>query len=368
MNIAFDAKWFYDGNVSGRTVVINLIRKFATDHSGHTFYIILNKRDRIKKFPFDSKNIKLVYVSKILNNQFTNLFLFFQLRKYKLDIGVFQYYAPLFCTFKTVVYIHDIIFNSNPEYFTYKERVYFSSMKYFASMTDAIVTVSSTEKKRLLHYGYTSKLGLIDFVYNGVNDDFINKEFISDSQIIYIRNKYSLPDKYILYVGRLNNRKNLKGLIESLLHIKDTSIKLVLVGSSDWKMFDLEKVIDQFGVKSRVIQLGYINSDDLPLVYSACSVFCFVSFSEGFGIPVLEAMKCGVPVVVSGIDVFKELFFDIPYYVNPYSSKSIAEGIDSALNNDNNLRVQDGLRLANKFTWVESSRKLISFLGDILNR
>jgi hypothetical protein len=96
MNIAFDAKWFYDGNVSGRTVVINLIRKFATDHSGHTFYIILNKRDRIKKFPFDSKNIKLVYVSKILNNQFTNLFLFFQLRKYKLDIGVFQYYAPLF--------------------------------------------------------------------------------------------------------------------------------------------------------------------------------------------------------------------------------------------------------------------------------
>jgi glycosyltransferase involved in cell wall biosynthesis len=368
MNIAFDAKWFYDGNVSGRTVVINLIRKFATDHSGHTFYIILNKRDRIKKFPFDSKNIKLVYVSKILNNQFTNLFLFFQLRKYKLDIGVFQYYAPLFCKFKTVVYIHDVIFKSNPEYFTYKERIYFSSMKYFASITDAIITVSITEKKRLLHYGYNPKLGLIDFVYNGVNEDFINKNFVSDSQINYVKKKYSLPDKYILYVGRLNNRKNLRGLIESLLYLKDTSIQLVLVGSSDWKMFDIEKVIDQYDVRSRVIKLGYIDSDDLPVVYTASSVFCYVSFSEGFGIPILEAMKCGVPVVASDIDVFKELFFNIPYFVNPYSSNSIADGIDSALSDDNTLRVQDGLKLANNFTWTESAQKLISFLGVVLNR
>ena len=365
MIIAFDAKWFYNGNVSGRSVVTNMVKRFSIDHSNHTFYIILNKNDKSKKFPYQSKNIKLLYVRKIINNQITNIFLAYKLQKLKIDIGVFQYYAPVFSYFKTVVYIHDVIFKSNPEYFTLRERIYFSSMRYFASLSDAVVTVSKTEINRLLKYSFFPKTGLIDFVYNGVDDKFKPANIQIDAEVNSVKIKYSLPEKYILYVGRLNNRKNLLGLIESLNYIQNKDIKLVLVGSYDWKSFDIEVKIRELNLISRIILLGHVHSEDLPILYSISTAFCYVSFAEGFGMPVLEALKSGVPVVVSELDVFKELFSEIPYYVDPYSPISIAHGINRVLSSENQLRIEEGLSLAKNFSWEASAQKLILFLENI---
>jgi len=366
MNILFDAKWFYTGNVSGRAVVINMINRFSLDFRGHTFYLILDKRDKGKDFPFQSSNIKLLYVNKIINNQITNIFLALRLRKLKFDIGVFQYYAPIFSSFKTVVYIHDVIFMSNPEYFTLKERIYFSSMRLFASLSDAIVTVSKTEIKRLRKYNFTPKSRLIDFVYNGVDDVFRSINTLSINEINNIKGKYSLPDKFILYVGRLNERKNLSSLIESMNFISDSKIKLVVIGSYDWKSFDLKYIIGELNLSSRIILLGHVNSNDLPIIYSISTLFCYVSFAEGFGIPILEALKSEIPVVASDLDVFKELFLDVPFYVDPNSPLSIATGINKALLFDNSDRIAQGLKLAESFRWQASANKLVSFLEKVI--
>jgi len=368
MKIGIDAKWYFNGNPSGRIVVKNLLNNLIKLNINNEIYVILNKKDINENFPFKNNKIKLIYVWGSIN-LISNIFVVpLVLLKYKLDVCVFQYFAPIFGRFKKIVFIHDVIFKSHPEYFTLKEKLYFSPMKYLSKKTDGIITVSGYVQDKVLEYGFNGRNTKLSVVYNGVSNEFKPRYYYNKKIIEHVKNKHDLPDRFLLYVGRLNERKNILNLLIALKYLDDKNIKLVLCGKYDWKMFNLPQKIKELGLNDKVILLGHVADEDLPIIYSLASVFCYISFEEGFGLPPLESLATGVPVVVSKTSSLTEICGDAGIYCNPYDPRDIAAKIDWVLK-DENLRIINismGLKRVRDFNWENSASTLLKFCENIV--
>jgi glycosyltransferase involved in cell wall biosynthesis len=370
MRIGIDAKWFYSGNPSGRVWIRNVLEQLIRNYPDNEYIVFLKASERRKLFPYTADNVKLVFLP-IENNLLANLFLIpFVAKDYNIDIIITQYFASPFCPKKQITIVHDILFKSNPQYFGFIERAYFTPIKPFLRFSDGVITVSKYTKYEMGRYGFISKCKLSYVIYNGVNRKFFDQTEHHENKISFLKEKYDLPEKYILYVGRLNQRKNIGTLIRALQKIEDKTIKLVLCGKKDWKMFDIDKLIRETKLENRIIQLGYIEDDDLPLLYRGANLFAYVSYCEGFGLPPLEAMASGTPVVVSDRASLPEVCGDAAEYVNPFSVDDIARGLNKVLSNQN-LRKEliiKGRRRAKKFTWEEAAKVLLMYINQICNR
>lgn len=368
MKIGIDAKWFFSGPISGIVVIQNLVRQLLQVASAHEYYIFLNKKDANKFFPHTGPNIHPIYIwSK--NNMLSNIFVLPQIASgLQIDVVIFQNFSSPYGNFKKIAYIHDVLFLSNPEYYSVKERIYFSPMKLLAKLSDRICTISEEEKKRLLKYNYKNDASQIDVIHHGVSSMFKPIEQHDIQYLSTIRVKYQLPKQFILFVGRLNIRKNIYHLLKALPLLKNRDIPLVIAGFKDWKMFDIDKLINELDIKSRVIFTGYIPEDELPSLFSMASIFCFPSYAEGFGLPALEAMAAGVPVVVSNTTALPEICGEAGNYINPNKPDEIAAAIDKLLGDKEfyNLKRSQGLTRARQFTWEESARKLLKSINTVL--
>lgn len=366
MKIGIDAKWFFNGNPSGRVVIYNLIKNIAILNLPHEFYIILWEEDKQRDFPIKSPNFKFIYLRK-MPNLFANLLSPYFLNTINIDICIFQYFSPICSSFKRVTYIHDIIFQSNPSLFTHKELLYFKPMKFLARRSDGIITISNTERRRIEKFQYLGKNSKIDVIYNGVSNRFKPLEFIDGQRQELIREKYQLPSEYILYLGRLNQRKNIDKLLQAFALIDNKRIMLVLAGKYDWKMFNLPMLIEKLCLGNRVITIGFVDDNDIDAVYSMASLFCYLSTDEGFGLPPLEAMASGVPILVSNTEVMNEIFFDCAKFVDPTNINEIVHAINNILQNkaEVNQFIKKGLMRAKQFQWEKSVTKLISFIESL---
>ncbi|MEW6557940.1 MAG: glycosyltransferase family 1 protein [Elusimicrobiota bacterium] len=366
MRIGIDAKWFFNGPPSGRHVVRSLVQNIIAVNSEHEIHVFLDKKDSNSQFPFGGTKVKRIYLWANIN-LISNLFIIpYLIKKYKIDCFIAQNFSPLLGSKCRISFIHDIIFESHPEFFTLRERIYFKPMKFLAKHSNFIFTVSESEKKRLIQYGYNAQ-DKIKVIHNGVDTHkfkVIGKQ--EKEQINKVKEIYHLPEKYILYVGRINFRKNLIKLVEAIDKITEKEIKLVLAGKKDWKNENIEEIIDNFSLKDRIVMIGYVEEEFLPIIYSLAKLLCYVSYEEGFGLPPLEAMASGLPVVVSDIEVVKEVCGDAGNYVNPFESKSIADMINKLLEDDNlyNRKKNLGLKRANLFSWESSTKKIMHFVEE----
>lgn len=364
MKIGIDAKWFFTGPPSGRHVVRNLVNNIISLNNKHEIFLFLDRRDIKLKFPFHGENVKRIYVWADVNLLSNIFFVPFFIKKNKIDCFISQNFSPYSNRFCRISFIHDIIFESHPEFFTLLERIYFKPMKYLAMHSDYIFTVSESEKKRLVNYKYQSA-DKIKIIYNGVDSkkyNVIGKQNIE--QLEEVIKRYKLPKDYLLYVGRINVRKNLIKLIEAFAKISDKNIKLVLAGTKDWKNENIEVLINNLSLKERVLMTGYVDEESLPIIYSLAKLFCYVSYEEGFGLPPLEAMASGVPVIVSDVEVIHEVCGDAGNYVNPFKEGSIAAMIEKLLTDNNlyNIKRTLGLERARIFSWENSSKEIINFI------
>jgi glycosyltransferase involved in cell wall biosynthesis len=361
MRIGFDAKWFYSGNPSGRVVVRNILAHLPYKHPEHDFYIFLKSSEKDLPFPHTAPNIHLVYVwgkmsliSNVLAIPIKALFL-------KLDVCIFQYSAPPISFFKRIVYLHDVIFEDSPEYFSLWERLYYSPLRMLARQAHRIITVSESEKNRIILHKYGYKKN-IDVVCNGVDPKYQPKEFQNKALLEITGFEYKLPEKYLLYVGRLNERKNIKNLLKAIPLLQDRSIKLVLGGSCQWKMFDLPLMIRTLNIEERVLLPGFIQDELLAPLFSLAMLFCYISFDEGFGIPPLEAMASGVPVVVANTGSLPEICAEAGNYVDPHNPADVAKMIDTLLSSK---ALYDSKRLAGMarakfFSWERSAEDILN--------
>jgi glycosyltransferase involved in cell wall biosynthesis len=361
MKIGIDAKWYYEGPPSGKRVVRNLVDFMLRIDDKNQYIIFINRKHKTENFPFkEGKNLKLCYVWAG-NNALSNLFVLpFYANHYKLGAILYQTFISPFGKGKKVAYIHDVLFLSNPEYYTIYERLYFAPLKLLTKWASAIITVSNEERKRLLNHNYSRDPEKIIVAYHGVDPSFAPLADQSIAVIEEVKQRFSLPDQFLLYVGRLNLRKNIDSLLRAVPLLKNKNIPLIIVGADNWKRTNHEDIIRQLGLDNRVRFTGAVYKD-LGIVYSLATIFCFPSHAESFGLPPLEAMASGVPIVVSNTTSLPEICGEAGNYVNPDRPEEIAVAIDNLLSNEELYRAkkQLGLKQAKGFTWERAARIII---------
>ncbi len=226
-----------------------------------------------------------------------------------------------------------------------------------------IITVSNFTKSEIIDV-YGTKDKKLKVIYNGYNNDAY--KLINDKEKINeILKKYGIKGKYFLYVGRLEKKKNTARLVEAFAILKETypeiDYKLILIGDASYGYDEIKYLIDEYGLEDKVIMLGWVKEADLPYIHNGASAFIFPTLYEGFGIPVIQALACGLPTAVSDIKVMKEICHDSVVYFNPYSKDDIACAMyNIAVNNESRHDLlEKGFKRAKDFSWRKCAEETL---------
>jgi glycosyltransferase involved in cell wall biosynthesis len=370
MRIGIDAKSFFRGSVSTRIVLQNLLPELFELYPEHEWIIFLDKKDKQAPFPFISANVKLVYCWADINF-ISNVFLLTgKLRSLRVEAVVYQTFPSISHKVPAITFIHDVLFREYPQFFTWKELLYFFPISWLArNRCDRLMATTNYVSNDLLKYNYTNSISRIDLVPLAVSNAYKPVEHHDPDKLKAVKEKYALPDGFLLFVGRLNVRKNIENLLKAIMLIRDTQIQLVIVGKADWKTPDLKELLGKPELKKRIMMAGAMNDDELILTYSMAKIFCFPSFAEGFGLPPLEAMASGVPVIVSEKTALPEVCGNAAIYTDPHNPKSIALAIDRLLDNAELYESQKlkGIEKAKQFTWTHSARAFMKSISNAVN-
>ena len=364
MKIAIDAKSFYNGPVSTRVILQNLIPELIRLYPDVDWVIFLDKKDKAFDFPYKGKNIHLEYVWAGVN-QVSNLFVLPRYsKKNKIDLIVYQMFPGITTSTRSVAFIHDVLFRDFPDFFTWKEKLYFFPISFLTRRANRLIATTEFVAGDLVKYNYVSHRSMIDIVPLGVSDEFKPAEKHDAAFLESVKKRLQLPNRYLLFVGRLNVRKNLENLVKAIPLIQDKQVPLVVVGEPEWKAPTLDDILSDQSIRQRIIMIGSISDQDLLAVYALSAIFCFPSFAEGFGLPPLEAMASGVPIVVSNTTSLPEVCGNAGTYADPRQPSAIAEAIDSLLSNADlyDKKKNEGIRRAGQFTWKETA---IAFMNCI---
>jgi len=219
---------------------------------------------------------------------------------------------------------------------------------------DNIITVSESTKRDIMKY-FNVPENKIKVIYLAANKHYrpIRNNVLLES----VREKYSLPSKFILFVGTFEPRKNIPAILKAFRRLNPPDYKLVLVGKRGWKLNQIFQLIDSLNLKEKVLLPGYVETKDLPVFYNLASLFVYPSFYEGFGLPPLEAMACGCPVITSNTSSLPEVVGDAGIMIDPRDVTSIAGAMKMVLVNEN-LRKEmslKGIMQAEKFSWEKAA-------------
>jgi glycosyltransferase involved in cell wall biosynthesis len=203
----------------------------------------------------------------------------------------------------------------------------------------------------------------ISVVYQGVDHERFHPD-LAEAKLRAVRNKYGLPGDFILYIGTLEPRKNLAGLLAAWEHVK-SDIPLVIAGKPGWKFRAIFNAANKSKKQRKVYFLGFVEERDKPYLLKLARVFAFPSLYEGFGLPVLEAMAVGTPVVTSSVTSLPEVAGDGALLVNPYNQDELSFALDT-LTEDERLReqlIQRGLKRAEFFAWDKTAQQTLAVLN-----
>jgi glycosyltransferase involved in cell wall biosynthesis len=369
MRIGIDAKWFFSGPVSSRVVLQNLLPELFSLYPDHEWIVFLDKKDRHLFFPVRSERIELRYVWADIN-MFSNLFLLSgKLKALKVDVMVYQTFPSWRRVVPSLSFVHDVLYHQFPQFFTWKERLYFLPSSWLnRHRSDRLIATTEYVANDLMKYNYISDKSSIDIVPLAVNKSYRPEKEHEPEKLQAVKEKYKLPDKFLLFVGRLNIRKNIENLLLAIPLLHDKKINLVIVGQADWKTPDLQAVLSNREIKGRTILAGAMGDDELILTYSLASVFCFPSFAEGFGLPPLEAMASGIPVIVSNTTAMPEVCGNAATYIDPHSPEAIANAIDSLLENAElyTVKKNQGLERIMEYTWSKSAEAFMQSIYRVV--
>lgn len=274
---------------------------------------------------------------------------------------------------KNVMTVFDITPLLYPSYYPNYTYIYWKYITpYLLLLSDKIIAISQTVKNDLIRY-YQVMDTKIDVVYCAPKQIVLSTPNINEINLV--RSKYSLPDKYLLYVGIIAKKKNLSTLIEALYLIKIRGIAippLVIAGGLYAKSNDynaLIEIIKKRNMENYVLLIGYVQDNDLGPLIRGASIFLYPSLHEGFGIPCLEAMACGVPVITTNTGAIPEIVGDSAILVqDPFDPAHFADAILIALN-DYKLRlalIKKGIKRSHDFSWTTSAKRLIEVFESVL--
>ena len=287
--------------------------------------------------------------------------------------------APLFTSIPLVVTLHDIIYMES-SYLkilngtgTWYQKFGNAYRRLFVPKiirkSKKIITVSHFEKKRIGQFFGLSDDQRLTAVYNGVGEHF---KPIRDAGVLKsVKEKYHLPDHFIFFLGNTDPKKNTKGALQAFsefLKEYPGDMKLVML---DYDLAELNKLLSEIGnpgLIDQIVLTGYVVNTDLPAIYSQCDIFLYPSLRESFGIPMLEAMSCGAPVITSNTSSMPEVAGDGAFIIDPYKPAEITAAMIKILTEEStrfNL-IEKGYLQAAKFSWKAMAQNVMKIYCDLL--
>jgi len=383
MKIGVDIRCLQEGRRTGvEEYTLNLLSNVFKLDKKNEYVLFFNswKESRldlewIKKYP-NIKIKKFNYPNKLLNL----CIWYFSWPKMENLIGKMDaFFMPNinFCSLskktKLILTIHDLSFELFPENFSWKSRIwhFLINPRKLCQKADKIIAVSSSTKSDICTF-YKINPEKIEVIHSSVSDEFriINR---NESKMIEVKEKYKLPYNFILYLGTMEPRKNIIGIIRAYNHFRSLKngeldkYKLVIAGAKGWKENGISREIKKSPFKEDILAIGFIEVENKPYLYNLASLFVYPSFFEGFGFPPLEAMKCAVPVIVSGVSSLPEIVGNAGILIDPEKPDEISKAMQEILLNKdfkNKLR-EKGLKKAKDFDWNISAEKFLDEIDKI---
>jgi glycosyltransferase involved in cell wall biosynthesis len=373
MNIAVNTRLLIRDKLEGiGWFTYETLKRITTQHPGHHFYFIFD-RPYDPEFIF-SANITPVVLSPPARHPFLFCFWFeFRLprllKRLKPDLFLSpDGYLSLKTSIPSLAVFHDLNFEHYPKDLPYTFRKYYRYFfPKFAEKAVRICTVSEFSKQDIiLQYGKSPDR--IDVVYDGAGESY---EPLLPEQIEQIRNKYTSGCPYFIFIGSLHPRKNLVNLFKAFDLFRNEhpgKIKLMIVGAKKWWTKEISKAFREMKFSDDVIFSGRLNSGEIVQVLGASLALTYVSYFEGFGIPVVEAFRCGVPVITSNVTSMPEIAGDAALLIDPFDPGSIAGAMRKIADDEGFRRdlIRKGGNRKNVFTWQRTADLLWESIEKVM--
>ena len=313
-------------------------------------------------------------VRRIAGNPFLRLGCDFalKLRRDRPELLHVQYTAPLACAVPVVVSVHDVSFLERPDYFPFSRALQLRlTVKHTIGRAARILTGSEFSRDAIAR-AYNLDPDRIAVVPNAAADGY--HQVRREAALAQVVERFEITAPFVLSVGDLQPRKNHAGLIEAFARLIHANPHfphhLVLAGKEAWFARRVLDAAKHSGVADRIRFLGFVSDDDLLHLYNACELFCFPSFYEGFGLPVLEAMACGAPVACSNTSAMPEVADGAALLFNPYNADEITRAmLDLILLPELRFRMSRlGSQRATRFSWQETARKTLEVYYNVVEQ
>lgn len=341
-------------------------------------YIIFLGRDNFHDFKTDNPRVKKVLADIRWYGLAEQVLFPFYIGRERLDIMHFPHFnVPLFCPVKFVVTIHDLILikfptlratTLGPVIYGIKNFFYKIVISAAVRRSRRVLAVSAYTKQEIVRQ-FKIRSDKVAIIYEGASE-FSRYCGISDEKSGDRLIRYNITKPYLLYVGNAYPHKNLEGLIKvfSAIHLQRGDLSLVLVGKEDYFYRRLKQFAKNF--QGQIVFPGYVPDADLKVLYAEACAYVFPSFYEGFGLPALEAMAFGLPVVSSNKTCLPEILGPAAIYFNPDDEPEMKEKIELAIN-DEKLRqdlVSRGFEQVKKYRWSDCARETLAVYKKVLNK
>ena len=379
MKIGIEGQRLFRTKKHGMDIVaLELIRNLQEIDHENEYYIFVKKDEDVSALK-ETSNFKIITLDGGSYPVWEQFILPRAAKKYGCQVlHCTSNTAPLHCDIPLVTTLHDIIYLES----SYLKILTGSATNYqkfgnvyrklivprIVKNSQKIITVSNFEKNRIADFFGMKGDDRLTAVYNGVSAHF--KPVSDTSELKRVKEKYSLPDQFFFFLGNTDPKKNTKGTLKAFsdfLKQTKSDYKLVML---DYDRAELEKLLDEIGDKqliNKIVLTGYVTNTDLPAIYSQSAIFLYPSLRESFGIPMLEAMACGVPVITSNTSSMPEVSGDAAHIVNPYHPEEITEGMIKILSEkeySENL-CQKGIERSKFFSWKNMAEQVLVLYNEI---
>lgn len=372
MKIGIEAQRIFRTKKHGMDIyALELIRAIQEVDTENEYVVFVKPDKDVCLKP--SKNLKIVEVNGKTYVDWEQISLPKAIKNENIDLMHFTSNTAsvnIDCPF--VLTLHDIIYLEN---FISKGSLYQIAGHFYrrwnvpkiAKKAEYVITVSEFEKVQI-HKKLDIKYSKLRATYNAFNPKF--RKIEDENSLNEIKKKYNLPSEFIFFLGNKAPKKNMKRVLEAYskyVENEQNPVKIVIAESSEEDILKVLPELNKNEVIKNVILTGYVKHDELPYIYNLASVFLYPSLRESFGIPIIEAMACGTPVVTANTSAMPEVAGDAAILVDPFDTNSIKEGFEKILTDkelSNQLKI-NGLTRAKDFSWVNTAKKTIEIYNNL---